>query len=50
MRYTEFKHSLNEGALSPGNLAKDGPNSDRMVAFVNKLDNGSPFELIQEEL
>ena len=45
MRYTEFKHSLNEGALSPGNLAKDGPNSDRMVAFVDKLNNGSPFEL-----
>ncbi len=45
MRYTEFKHSLNEGALSPGNLAKDGPDSPRMVAFVDKLNNGSPFEL-----
>ena len=45
MRYTEFKHSLNEGALSPGNLAKDGPDSPRMVAFVDKLTNSSPFEL-----
>ena len=45
MRYNEFKTYLNEGALSPGNLAKDGPDSPRMVAFVDKLNNGSPFEL-----
>ena len=45
MRYNEFKTYLNEGALSPGNLAKDGPDSPRMVAFLDKLNNGSPFEL-----
>ena len=45
MRYNEFKIHLTEGALSPGNLAKDGPNSPRMVAFVDKLNSGNPFEL-----
>ena len=45
MRYNEFKIHLTEGALSPGNLAKDGPDSPRMVAFVDKLNSGNPFEL-----
>ena len=45
MRYTEFKVHLHEGKLSPAVLYKYGPDSPRMVAFVDKLNNGSPFEL-----
>ena len=45
MRYTEFKIHLHEGKLQPGDLHKYGPDSPRMVAFVDKLTNSSPFEL-----
>lgn len=44
MRFNEFKF-LTEGPLSPGNLTKDGPDSERMQNFINKIKTGAPFEL-----
>ena len=45
MRYNEIKPVLTEGALSPGNLSKYGPDDPRLNTFVNKITNGTPFEL-----
>lgn len=45
MRYNEIKNYITEGPLQPGNLTKDGPDSERMQNFINKIKTGSPFEL-----
>ncbi len=36
MHYNEIKPVLTEGALSPGNHAKDGENSDRMRCVTER--------------
>ena len=45
MRYNEIKPVLTEGKLEAGNLSKYGPDDPRLNTFVNKMTNGSPFEL-----
>lgn len=46
MRYNEFKSIITEGPLSPGILRKYGPNDARMVKFIDKVNKGEPFELV----
>ena len=46
MRFNEFRTILTEGPLSPGDLMKYGTGSDRYQVFVDKIQNGQPFELV----
>ncbi len=46
MRFSDIKKVLTEGPLSPGDLMKYGSDSPRINAFVKKIENGEPFELI----